>query len=103
MNRTDARTSEHRDSELGNQRQIKRDAIALGYSERLEHVAELRYFTVQIVVGQRSRVAGFTFPNDRRLVPASAAEMTIDAIDAGVDLSTDEPFRVGRIPFEHAV
>ena len=36
----DARAREHRDRELGHQRQVERDAIAALHAERLEHVGE---------------------------------------------------------------
>ena len=37
----------------------------------------------------------------RRLVAPRAADVAIDAVDAGVQLSADEPLRVRRLPVEH--
>ena len=69
VNRADARAREHRDRELGNQRQVDRDAIAALDAERLQHVRELADLPVQIEVGQRAAIAGLAFPDERRLVP----------------------------------
>ena len=73
VNGADARTRQHRNRQLGNQRQVERDAIALCDSERFQNVRELRHLAVQVVIGERPRVARLAFPDDRGLVPSRAA------------------------------
>ena len=102
MDRADARAREHRDRQLGNQRQVDRDAVAALDAERLQHVRELTDLAVEIAVGQRAAVAWLAFPDDRRLVAARSANVPIDAVDAGVERAADEPLRVRRLPLEHA-
>ncbi len=97
----DARAGEHRDRELGNERQVDGDAIAAADAERLQDVRELADFAMQVVVGQGAPIAGLAFPHDRRLVAASGAEMAIETVDRRVDRPADEPLRVWRIPVEH--
>jgi hypothetical protein len=58
---------------------------------------------MQIEVGQRPSIAGFAFPDERRLVAARSAQVAIETVDARVDRAADEPFRVGRLPVEHRV
>ena len=70
VDRADARAGEHRDRQLGNQRHVDRDAIALLHAERLQDVRELAHLAVQVAVGQRPAVARLPFPDDRRLVAA---------------------------------
>ena len=103
MNGADACTGQHRYRQLGDQRQIQRHAIALLDAERFQDVGELRDLAVQVVVGQRATVARLALPDDRRLVSARAADVTVDAIDAGVDRPADEPFRMRRLPVEHPI
>src|SRR5207237_10204023 len=50
----------------------------------------------------RSSIARLTFPDDRGLVAAFAADVTVDAVDARIERACDEPFRVRRLPLEDA-
>jgi hypothetical protein len=92
---------EHRDRELGNQRKVDRDAIAAPNAKRLQHVCELANLAVQIEVRQRPPLARLAFPDERRLVAARPAHVSIDAVDARVNRSADEPLRMRRRPLEH--
>ena len=94
---------EHRNRQLRDERHVERDAVALAHAERLQHVRKRRNFAIEIVVGQRSTIAGLAFPDDRRLVAASAPNVPVDAVDRDVQLSADEPFRVRRLPVEDLV
>ena len=78
----DARAGEHRDRELGDQRQVDRDAVAFLDAERSQHVRELADLAVQLPVGQRALVAGLAFPDDGGLVPAPRADVAVEAVDA---------------------
>src|SRR5262249_15057747 len=48
----DARAGEHRDGELGDERQVNRDAVAFADAERLQDVCERRHLAIEIEVGQ---------------------------------------------------
>ncbi len=100
MNGADARAGQHRNRQLGHERHVDRDAVAFFRAQRLENVRKLRHVALQIEVRQRALVARLAFPDDRRLVTAAVPDMTVDAIDAGVDLSAHEPLRVRRLPVE---
>ena len=103
VDRADAGAGEHRDRELGNQRQIDRNAIAFRHAERLQDVRERANLGVQLGVRQRAAIARLAFPHERRFGAARSGQMTVEAVDAGVDLSADEPLRVRRLPVEHRV
>jgi hypothetical protein len=55
---------------------------------------------VELLVGEGLFVTGFTFPNDGGLVAARAVEMAVEAVLAGIELSTDEPLGVGEFPVQ---
>ncbi len=97
----DASAREHRNRQLGNQREVDRDAVAALHAERLHHVGELTDLTIQVEVGQRPAIARLTFPDDRRLVAPRSPDVTIDAVDARVEGAADEPFRMRRFPVEY--
>src|SRR5262249_59446292 len=80
---------------------VQRDAIAALHAKRLEDVRERADLTVQVPVGQRPAIARLAFPDDRRLVAARRARVPVEAIRAGVQLPTDEPLRVRRLPLQH--
>jgi hypothetical protein len=102
VRRADARTREHRDCQLGHERHIDGDAIALLYAERLQHIRKRADLAIEIEVRQRAAIAGLPFPDEGGLVAARRSNVTIDAIDRHVDLAADEPFRMRWIaPVEH--
>ena len=103
VHRADARAGEHRDGELGDERQVDRDAIAFADAERLEHVRERRHLAIEFEVGQRAAIAGLAFPDEGGLVAPRTADMAVETVDARVDASADEPFRVRRLPVEHRI
>ncbi len=96
----DARAREHRDRELGHERQVERDAVALLHAERLQDVGELAHLAVEVEVGQRAAVARLAFPDERGLVAARRANVAVEAVGADVELAADEPLRVRRLPVE---
>ena len=64
-------------------------------------VGELADFAVQLLVGQRARIAGLALPDDRGLV-AAVGQVPVEAVVAGVELPADEPLGVrGVRPVEH--
>ena len=98
VNRADARAGEHRDRHFGHERHVDRHSIASLDAELLQNVRELLDFDVQVPVRQRAAVAGLSFPDERRLVAARSGHVAVDAIHRDVELSTNEPFRVRRLP-----
>jgi hypothetical protein len=103
VNRSDSRAGEHRNGELGNQRKVDGDAVAFPDAERLQDVGERRDFTVQIEIRQCPAIARLAFPDQRRLVASRTAEVAVEAVDADVDLTADEPLRVRGLPVEDTV
>jgi len=101
VNGPDARAGEHRDGELGNQRHVKRDAVAALDAEGFEDVGKRVDLTIEVPVRERPPIPGLTLPDKRRLVAPRTADVAIEAVDAGVDFSADEPLRVRCIPLEN--
>jgi hypothetical protein len=96
-----ARARQHRDRELGYERQIDRDAVTALDAERLQHVGELIHLPIEVEIRERAAIARLTFPNERSLVPARSSNVPVDAIDARVDGPADEPLGVRRVPLEN--
>src|SRR5262249_46884603 len=65
----------------------------------LEHVRELLDFDVEIPIGERAALAELAFPDRRGFVAPSARDVPVHAVDRNIELSADEPLRVGRLPF----
>ena len=55
---------------------------------------------MELLVGEGLFVTGFTLPNDGGLVAAGTVEMAVEAVLAGIELSTDEPLGVGEFPVQ---
>src|SRR5688572_30674157 len=102
MNRPDPRARKHRDGQFGNEREIERDAVAAFDAQTLQHVGELADLAIQVEIGERSPIARLSFPDDCGFVPPGPADMTVDAIDAGVQGAAEKPPGVRRFPLEHA-
>ena len=95
--RADARAREHRDRQLGHERHVNRDAVALLDAERFQNVRKRADLAIEIEVGQRPAIAGLTFPDDGGFVAARGSDMAIDAVDRRIDLPADKPLRVRRV------
>ncbi len=103
MRCTQAGAGQQRDGQLGNHRQVDRDAVALFDAQPLQRGGGSIDLPIQIVVGQHAVVARFTFPDNRRLVLARPVQVAVDAVVARVQLAADEPLHPGGIPFENLV
>ena len=97
----DAGAGQHGNRQFRDERHVKGHAVALLDAKALEDVGELRHLTVEVEVGQRATVAGLPFPDERGLVAARPACVTIDAVHARVERAADEPLGVRRRPVEH--
>ena len=83
----------HRDRQLGDHWQVEGDPVTgLHATEVPEECRELVHPTVELLVGDRFRllVLGLRHPDERRLVVARS-QMAVDAVEAGVQASADEP------------
>jgi hypothetical protein len=75
---------------------INDDAIAFLDVVSLQHIREAADFAMQLLIGEGAFIAGFAFPDNRRLVPARPCEMTVEAIFRNVEFPADEPLRERR-------
>src|SRR5213082_3568496 len=101
MRRAETRAREHRNRQLRNQRQVERHAVALLNTCALEHVTEATDFRVQLLIGERARVARLAFPDNRGLVAPPRLKMTVETVVRNIRLASDEPLRVWQVPLQH--
>ena len=55
---------------------------------------------MKLAVGEGAGLAGFTFPDDGGFVGPAIGEVTIDAVFADVEFSSDKPLGVRGLPVE---
>src|SRR5205823_9742993 len=103
VGRTDAGASEHGDRELRDHAQIDRDPVALVHAETLESRGAPIDLAVQVTVSEYTGIAWLALKHDGSLVAPPGLQVSVNTVVAGVDLSVDEPFRVGRVPFQDLV
>jgi hypothetical protein len=78
-------------------RHVDADAIALAHAVREQHVREPTDLVLKLTVAHVPIGTGLvTGPQDRGLL-AARVEMTIDAVEAGVESATQIPAEVDRI------
>ena len=103
MHRTDPRAGEHGNRGLRNIWEINDDAIAFFYAVSFQHIREAANFTMQLLIGKRTFIARFAFPDNCCLVSVRPSQMPIQAIFRDVEFASDEPLRERRFPFEHLI
>src|SRR5215471_12686131 len=103
MRRSNTRTCEHRDWQLGRHAHVDDHAIALLYAQRLENVGELLDFAMELLVGQSPDFAGFALPNEGSFVFSRGEYVAIETVVGKIDLAAYEPFSPGRIPVQNLV
>src|SRR2546421_4845413 len=91
---------EHRDGDLGDHRHVYGDAVALADPVALERRRETLDLAVKVPVGQRARVAGLPFPDQRGLGATRPLHVAIETVVGDVELAADEPLGVRRLPVE---
>jgi hypothetical protein len=90
-------------------RQVDDDAIAGFDSIPLERIGEETDFVMELFVSECALLAGpagfgrLAFPDEGGFVGVRGAEPFIEAIEADVQLSADEPFGEGLVPLEYAL
>src|SRR5262249_43832064 len=64
---------------------------------------ELARLAMELVIRQDPRIAGLSFPHERRLILPRRVEMPVEAVVAHIGCPTHEPLGVRRLPVENAV
>ncbi len=89
---------EHRDSGLGDHRQVDGDGVALADAEVGQGVCGALDLGVQVGVRDVPGVAlGLADEVDGHLVAASGLDVAVDGVDARVELTVGEPLREGGL------
>ena len=96
VNRADAVAGVHRDDDLGHQRHVDDDAVAVLHALRAQRVGEAAHFGVQLAVAQAARVARLALEDDGGLV-AALGQVHIQAVVRDVQPAVGEPAVVGRL------
>ena len=92
MNGTEARAGEHDDRQLRHHRHVNRNAVAFFDAQRFQDVRELADFLVQLFVGERLHVIfRLALPDDGGFGARGGLEVTVEAIDAHIELAVLEP------------
>src|SRR5437667_279252 len=74
------RAGQHGNCGLGNVREINDHPISLFYVVPLQYIREAANFAMQLLVGEGALVAGFSLPDNCRLVSARPTQMPIETI-----------------------
>ena len=92
MHRADPRAGQHREHRFRHHRHIEDDAVALGDAEILHHGGERLHLLEHLGIGEfRDRVGERRIVDQRDLVGASARDVAIERVVAGVDHGAGEP------------
>ena len=92
-------TGEHRHRDLGDHPHVDPDRRPLGHAELLQGVREPDHVFLQVGVRDRPPlVLGLALPVVGDLVPKAGLHMAIHAVEADVQLPTEVPLRVRRLP-----
>ncbi len=92
MDRTEARTGEHRDHRLRDHRQVDDHAVALVDPLGAQHAGSLRNLAPQLGIGELLLGAGDRRVVDQRdLVGAAVVDVVVDGEVAGVQFAVGEP------------
>ena len=92
MHRADPRAGQHRDHGFRHHRHIEDDAVALGDAEILHDGGERLHLLQHLRIGEfRDRVGQRRIVDQRQLIGASARDMAVERVVAGVDHGAGEP------------
>ena len=103
MSGANASAGQHGNRQFRDHRHIKCHAIAGCHAQFLQNVGELADFAMKILVSQDSAVSRFTFPDNGRFVFSPSGQVPIQAVVAGIDLSTDKPLGFRHGALDHVV
>ncbi len=101
----EARAGEHGDDDLGDHRHVDRDPVALLHPEVGQRVGRPGHQVLEVGVGDVAGVVvGLADPVDGDLVAVAGGDVTVDAVDGGVEGAADEPLGERRVgPVEDLV
>ena len=95
----DPRAGKHHRRQLRDHPHVDRDRRALADSELLQRVREPDDVALELRVGDLAPVAFWlAFPEIGGLVAATRIDVTVDAVEADVELPAQVPLRVGKLP-----
>src|SRR6266550_1480868 len=103
MRSADAGAGQHGDGQLGCHSHVDSNPVDFLYSQRLEHVSELFYFAMQLLVGKSANFSGLTLPDDCSFVLSRSLHVAIETVVRDIDLAAHEPFRPGVVPLQDFV
>ena len=101
MDRADAGAGQHRHCGLGNHRHVNEYAVLCLDTVFLKDVGKTANVLLELSVSDDPLVAGFTFPDDRRLVATCTCGVAVHAVFTDVELAAVEPLGIRRLPIEH--
>ena len=93
----EARAGEHRDDGLGDHRQVDRDPITGLDPEFDQRVGRFAHLVGEFGIGERARVARFTFPVIGDLRPVPCLDVAVQAVVGDVEAPADEPLGERRV------
>ena len=97
MGSSDARTGQHGNRRFRNHRHVEGHQIPLANAHGFERIGRLAHLCVQFSVGETADIAGFTLPDQGRLIGFVAMKMTIKAIVRKVGGAPLKPACKGRV------
>ncbi len=98
VRRAETRAGEHRHRQLRDHAHVDRDRRPLRHADRLQAVREAADVTQEVGVRDRPRIARLPFPVIRDLRSLAGLDVPVDAVEADVELPTEEELRVRRLP-----
>ena len=104
VHRADAGARQHRDGDFRDHREIDRHAVAAFDAQSLQDVRELVDVGVQLAVRDAPDFAGrLAFPDQRHAAALPRAHVAVETIHRGVELASEEPLRMRRLPLQHPI
>ncbi len=100
VNNAEPRACKHGDRKLWNHRHINHCAIIGPIPQPFQDTCEAAYQSMQFLIGDGTLIAGLAFPNECGLVLTRCREMPVQAVIAGINFATGEPFGRWRVPFK---
>ncbi len=103
MRRADAGAGQHGNRQLRRHAHVDSNAVSFADAKILKNVGEFLHFLPELLVCKGANFAGFTLPNQCRLVLARRLHVAVQAVVGEIDLTADEPFGPGRFPLQNLV
>ena len=101
VRRADAGAGKQRDCGLGDHGQVDRDTVTTADTQAPERRSEALHFVEQLGVGDRASVTRLALEVERHAVAEPRGDVTVEAVDAHVQLAVFEPLGERQVPLEH--